>query len=68
MAEALAAGRLEAGGVLALMMHGTGTPLGDPIEVGAATGADSLLGLEPCSAMQYHVLTLHTRLRTSWNT
>ena len=33
---ALAAAGLAAAGVAALSMHGTGTPLGDPIEVGAA--------------------------------
>ena len=35
--QALRAAGAEAGAVAALQMHGTGTPLGDPIEVGAAS-------------------------------
>jgi acyl transferase domain-containing protein len=34
--QALQAAAAEPGSVAALQMHGTGTPLGDPIEVGAA--------------------------------
>ena len=43
MAEALAVGGLTANGVIGLMLHGTGTPLGDPIEIGAATGMTAKL-------------------------
>ena len=35
--EALSAGEVSPGSVSGLQMHGTGTPLGDPIEVGAAS-------------------------------
>ena len=42
MAEALAVADSATAGAhvyhVALMMHGTGTPLGDPIEFGAAIG------------------------------
>ena len=34
--QALKAAGVEPGAIAALQMHGTGTPLGDPIEVGAA--------------------------------
>ena len=34
--QALKAAGVESGAIAALQMHGTGTPLGDPIEVGAA--------------------------------
>jgi acyl transferase domain-containing protein len=37
--NALRAGALAPGQVAALQLHGTGTPLGDPIEVGAAAAA-----------------------------
>lgn len=36
--QALAVGGLTADSIAGLMLHGTGTPLGDPIEFGAATG------------------------------
>ena len=36
---ALRAGQLAPGAVIAVQMHGTGTPLGDPIEVGALAAA-----------------------------
>ena len=37
--QALKAAGVEPGAIAALQMHGTGTPLGDPIEVGAALEA-----------------------------
>ena len=37
--QALKAAGVESGAIAALQMHGTGTPLGDPIEVGAALEA-----------------------------
>jgi 3-oxoacyl-(acyl-carrier-protein) synthase len=48
---ALAAGGVEAGEVVGLQMHGTGTPLGDPIEIGAAT-ASLLAGVGAASRQQ----------------
>ena len=35
MREAMSACALDAGNMAAVAVHGTGTPLGDPIEVGA---------------------------------
>lgn len=55
MAEALAVRGSAVGGVVALMMHGTGTPLGDPIEVGAATGMH-------CIAFVGHAATVRHQL------
>ena len=39
VAAALASGGLAASAVASVIVHGTGTPLGDPIEVGALAGA-----------------------------
>ena len=46
MRAALAAAALAPEAVCALEMHGTGTALGDPIEVGAAA---AVLQVRPCS-------------------
>lgn len=46
---ALAAGGAEPSGLLGLEMHGTGTALGDPIEMGAA---NAVLQAMPLPALQ----------------
>ncbi len=46
--QALADARMPPAAVAALSMHGTGTPLGDPIEVGAAAAV--LLQTQPASS------------------
>ena len=51
MLEALHDGGSSPSFVIGLQLHGTGTPLGDPIEVGAATGA-----LYRRPVLSFHVL------------
>ena len=55
---ALNAAQLAPGSVTALEMHGTGTPLGDPIEMGAAVavlpGSDAPVRMTPAKSRVGH--------------
>ena len=60
--EALSAASLECGALKALEMHGTGTALGDPIEIGAIAAVFQA-SLIPCSHPTIHSQSIYTSLQ-----